>query len=370
MSSYKYKNFKNITMYIEKVKSSRLTPESLEIKTFGNTFADHMLVCEYKDGVWGEAKIIPFQDMSFSPAMQAIHYGQACFEGMKAYKDENDDVFMFRPEKNFERINTSAIRLNMPPVPKDVFMDGLKALLDIDRDWVPPTYGMALYLRPFIFATEPMITARSSEEFMFCVITAVAPDYYAKPLRVKIADKYSRSANGGVGYAKAAGNYAASFYPTKLAREEGFDQVIWTDASTHEYIEEAGTMNVFVRINDTLITAPISERILNGVTRNSLINIAKHNGWKVEERPIKVSEMKAAHKDGSLKEVFGCGTAVVLNTFSAIGYPDETLDLADMPTEESWGKQLKKQLMDIQNNKSEDPFGWRMKVEKNLVNTL
>lgn len=357
-------------MHIEKVKNSRLTPESLEITTFGNTFADHMLICEFKNNQWGEPKIIPFQNLSFSPAMQAIHYGQACFEGMKAYKDENDDVFMFRPEKNFNRINKSAVRLNMPEIPEEVFMDGLKNLLDLDRDWVPQKYGMSLYIRPFIFATEPMITARSSEEFIFCIITAVAPDYYAKPLRVKIADKFSRSANGGVGYAKAAGNYAASFYPTRLAREEGFDQVIWTNAATHEYIEEAGTMNVFVRINDKLITAPISERILNGVTRSSIIELANLKGWEVEERPIKVSEMKEAHKDGSLKEVFGCGTAVVLNTFAAIGYTDEVLDLPEMSMEESWGKQLKKHLMDIQNNRVEDPFEWRVKVEKKLVKTL
>lgn len=357
-------------MYIEKVNNSRLTPESLEITTFGNTFADHMLICEYKNESWGEPKIIPFQDMSFSPAMQAIHYGQACFEGMKAYKDDEGEIFMFRPEKNFERINNSAIRLNMPTIPEDVFMGGLKTLLDLDRGWVPQKYGMSLYIRPFIFATEPMITARSSEEFIFCIITAVAPDYYAKPLRVKIADKFSRSANGGVGFAKAAGNYAASFYPTKLAREEGFDQVIWTNAATHEFIEEAGTMNVFVRINDKLITAPISERILKGVTRSSIIELARHKGWEVEERPIRVSEMKEAHKNGTLKEVFGCGTAVVLNTFSAIGYTDETLDLPEMSLEDSWGKQLKKHLMDIQNNRVEDPFGWRIKVEKELVNTV
>ena len=357
-------------MYIEKVKNSRFTPESLEIKTFGNTFADHMLICEYKNDVWGEAKIIPYQNLNFSPATQAFHYGQACFEGMKAYKGEDGEVYMFRPEKNFERINNSAIRLNMPPVPKDVFMDGLKTLLDLDREWVPQKYGMSLYLRPFIFATEPMITARSSQEFMFCIITAVAPDYYAKPLRVKIANKYSRAANGGVGYAKAAGNYAASFYPTRLAREEGFDQVIWTDANTHEYIEEAGTMNVFVRINNTLITAPTSERILNGVTRRSIIELAQSNGWEVQERPVKVSEVEDAHKNGQLKEVFGCGTAVVLNNFSAIGYPTVTLDLPELSEEESWGRQLKKQLMDIQNNVCEDSFGWRMKVEHNLVDTI
>lgn len=359
-----------LTMNIEKIEKTRLTPDSFNITSFGNTFADHMLVCEYKNHVWGKARILPFQELKFSPATQVFHYGQACFEGMKAYKDENGDVFMFRPEKNFERINNSAIRLNMPPVPKDVFMDGLKTLLDIDREWVPQKQGMSLYIRPFIIATEPMITARSSSEFMFCIITAVAPDYYAKPLRVKIADKYSRAANGGVGFAKAAGNYAASFYPTRLAREEGFDQVIWTDAATHEFIEEAGTMNVFARINDTLITAPVSERILNGVTRRSMIELAQRNGWEVQERRLPVHEVHEAHKNGTLKEVFGCGTAVVVNNFSAIGYKDETLELEILPFEQSFGQQLKKQLTDIQNNLAEDPLGWRVKVEKNLVDSV
>lgn len=351
-------------MQIEKIAKSRFTEAAHEIKSFGNTFPDHMLICEYKNGAWGEPKIIPFQDLKFSPAMQAIHYGQACFEGMKAYKDQNDDVFIFRPDKNFERINISAERLDMPAIPEEVFLGGLHTLLDIDRVWVPNKPGMSLYLRPFIFATESMIVARSSQEFMFAIVTAVAPDYYAKPLRVKIADRYSRAADGGVGFAKAAGNYAASFYPTRLAREEGFDQVIWTDAATHQYIEEAGTMNIFIRINDTLVTAPISERILNGVTRRSIIELAKKNGWNVEERQIKVDELKEAHKNGSLKEVFGCGTAVVLNIFSAIGYKDETLEVEELSDDKSWGKQLKKQLVGIQTNNAEDPFGWRVKIER------
>ena len=357
-------------MIIQKSDNLRVSSFDPENFTFGNTFVDHMVICEYENGKWGEPKIMPYGPLPFTPAMMGINYGQACFEGMKAYKDKDDQVFLFRPTKNFARINKSASRLAMPEVTEEMFLEGIKMLVDMERDWIPHGEGLSLYIRPLIFATEEILKARISEKYMFAVVATPAKSYYSEPVSVKIAEYYSRSANGGVGSAKAAGNYAASFYPTTLAREEGFDQVIWTDASTHEYIEEAGTMNVFVRINDTLITAPISERILNGVTRNSLINIAKHNGWNVEERPIKVSEMQAAHKDGSLKEVFGCGTAVVLNTFSAIGYPDETLDLTDMPLEESWGKQLKKQLMDIQNNKSEDPFGWRVKVEKNLVNTL
>ncbi|MDO5510404.1 MAG: branched-chain amino acid aminotransferase [Weeksellaceae bacterium] len=351
-------------MKIERIKESRFTPESLNIKSFGNMFGDHMLVCHYKDDAWGNPEILPFQNMSFSPALQALHYGQSCFEGMKAYKSEEGEVFLFRPEKNFERINNSAIRLDMPPVPKDIFMDGLKKLIDIDRQWVPSTYGMSLYIRPFIFATEPMITARSSKEYMFCIITAVAPDYYAQPLRVKVADRYSRAAPGGVGYAKAAGNYAAAFYPTRLARDEKYDQVIWTDSSTHKVFEEAGTMNVFVRIDDTLYTAPISERILNGVTRNSIIALAQQNGWKVVEEAVTIDQVKEAYKNDSLKEVFGVGTAVVLNTFSAIGFKDMVCELEDLPFEESWGKQLKKQLMNIQFGVSEDPFGWRVLVEE------
>lgn len=350
-------------MNIQKIEKTRLTPEVFESKSFGSTFADHMLICEYKEGNWGEPSIRPYGNISFSPAMHALHYGQACFEGMKAFKGENGDVYLFRPEKNFERINKSAERLGMPSIPKEVFIDGLKALVDIDRDWVPAKYGMSLYLRPVIFSTEEIISARGSENYIFAIITSVAPDYYNKPLRVKVADHYSRAANGGVGFAKAAGNYGASFYPTALAKEEGFDQVIWTDAATHTHLEEAGTMNVFVRINDTLITAPISDRILNGVTRNSLIQLAKINGWNVEERMIEVKEVYEASKNGTLKEVFGCGTAVVLNNFSAIGYVDKVMELPAID-ENSWGAKLKKQMNEIQYGKVEDPLGWRVLVER------
>ncbi|MFA7448429.1 MAG: branched-chain amino acid aminotransferase [Weeksellaceae bacterium] len=350
-------------MIIEKIKDSRFTPEVFNINTFGTAFADHMLLCWYKDGKWGEPIIKPYGKLEFTPAISVSHYGQGIFEGMKAYKGKDDEVFLFRPEKNFERFNKSAVRLDMPQIPEEIFMDGLKALVDLDRDWVPAKYGMSLYLRPVMFATEEAITARSSNEYLFAILTAVAPNYYDKPLSVKIADRYSRAANGGVGFAKAAGNYAGSFYPTHKAREEGYDQVVWTDDATHTLIEEAGTMNVFVRIKDKLLTAPTSERILNGVTRDSVLKLAEKLGIEVEVRPITVEEVHQAHKKGDLKEVFGVGTAVVVNNYMAVGYSDERLELADLPEDESYGKILKKNLVDLQMGIKEDPFGWRVKVE-------
>lgn len=353
-------------MIIEKIKESNFTSDVFNIQTFGTAFADHMLLSWYKDGKWSEPIIKPYGKLDFTPAISVAHYGQGIFEGMKAYKSAEGEVFLFRPEKNFERLNKSAERLDMPHITEDIFIDGLKALVDLDRQWVPDTYGMSLYLRPVMFATEEAITARSANEYLFVILTAVAPNYYNKPLSVKIADRYSRAANGGVGFAKAAGNYAGSFYPTHLAREEGYDQIVWTDDATHTFIEEAGTMNVMVRIGDKLITAPTSERILNGVTRDSMLQLAEAQGWDVEVRKITVDEVYNAHKNGNLKEVFGVGTAVVVNNYVAVGYGDERLELPTLSPEESYGQILKKKLVDIQMGISEDPYGWRVKVE-NLV---
>ena len=353
-------------MKITRVKESTV-PNNLEDISFGNVFTDHMLICQYKNGKWNEPEIMPSGSINFPPTIMAIHYGQACFEGMKAYKNENDEAFLFRPEKNFERMNKSAVRLAMPEIPEEVFMKGLFTLIDLDRDWIPSDLGKSLYIRPVLFASEEMLLARIANEYTFCILCTVANNYYSSPLKVKVAQKYSRAAEGGVGFAKAAGNYAASFYPTKLAVEEGFDQVIWTDSLTHSYLEESGTMNVFVRINDTLITPPTSNNILDGVTRDSLIQIAKHNGWTVLEERISIQDMYEAHKNGTLKEVFGCGTAVILNRFVKIGYPNEDLDLELLPENESFAMQMKTTLLNIQSGRAEDPFGWRKIVENEAV---
>lgn len=354
-------------MIIEKIKESRFTPDIFNIETFGTAFADHMLLSWYKDGKWSEPVIKPYGKLEFTPAMSVAHYGQGIFEGMKAYKGSSGDAYLFRPEKNHERMNKSAERLDMPEIPQEIFIDGIKTLVDLDRKWIPSTYGMSLYIRPVMFAVEEAITARSSKEFLFAILTAVAPNYYNKPLSVKIADRYSRAANGGVGFAKAAGNYAGSFYPTHLAREEGYDQVIWTDDATHTFIEEAGTMNVFVRIKDKLITAPTSERILNGVTRDSMIELAKSAGIEVDVRKITVDEVYEAHKNGELIEVFGVGTAVVCNNYVAVGYHEERLELPELDDANCYGKILKKKLVDLQMGISDDPYGWRVNVQQNLI---
>ena len=293
-----------------------------------------------------------------------VNYGQACFEGMKAYKDKDGQVFLFRVDKNFERINKSAERLAIPQIPKEVFIEGLMALCDVDRDWIPYGEDVSLYLRPVVFATEEALKARISSKYMFAIVATPVKSYYTEPVAVKIADYYSRAASGGVGYAKAAGNYAASFYPTKLAIEEGYEQVIWTDDATHTKLEESGTMNVFVRINDVIYTPKISDKILNGVTRDSFIQLAEAKGIEVVVDDILVEDILNAHKNGTLREIWGVGTAVVVNQFKAVGYKDQHYELPRLSPEDSFAAILKKDLVSIQTNKTEDPFGWRVLVQK------
>ncbi len=351
-------------MKIELIKESKLDSLDLKKVAFGSDFTDHMFSCDYKDGKWGEPSIIPYQPILLSPSSQALHYGQSVFEGMKAYKNKEDHIFLFRPDKNFERINKSAERIAMPAVPKELFIDGLFELLNLERKWIPSEAGMSLYIRHVYFATEEILVARASLEFKFLIILSVAGAYYESPLRVMVADKFSRSADGGVGSAKTAGNYAAAFYPTLLAKEKGFDQIIWTDSS-HTKVEEAGTMNLFFRINDTLITAPASEKILDGVTRDSIIELAKHKKISVEVRDVLVEEIYQAHKNNTLKEAFGCGTAAVISEIKTIGYPQkETLDINPIQEDVSFAKMLKKELIAIQTNTGQDVFGWCVKVEK------
>lgn len=353
-------------MIINKTTSPRLATFDPENISFGNTFIDHMVICEYENGQWGEVKVMPYGPLPFTPAMMGVNYGQACFEGMKAYKDQDGEVFLFRIDKNFDRINKSAQRLAMPQVTEEMFIEGLKTLVDLDRGWIPSGEDTSLYIRPLIFATEEALKARISDKYMFAIVATPAKSYYTEPVAVKISDYYSRAANGGVGSAKAAGNYAASFYPTQLAIEEGYQQIIWTDDATHEYFEESGTMNVFVRINNTIYTPKTSEKILDGVTRDSFIQLAKHKGIEIVVDDVKVKDVVDAHKNGSLKEVWGVGTAVVTSVFSALGYKGEKLELPKLSGEESYAATLKKALVDIQTNRAEDPFAWRAHVPKNI----
>ncbi|KPH14054.1 branched-chain amino acid aminotransferase [Chryseobacterium sp. ERMR1:04] len=357
-------------MIIQKTENSRISTFDPNNFSFGDTFIDHMIICEYEDGKWGDVKLVPYGPLLFTPAMMGVNYGQACFEGMKAYKDKDGQVFLFRPEKNFERINKSATRLAMPEVTEEIFLDSLKALVDLDRGWIPSGEGTSLYLRPLIFATEEVLKARVSNKYMFAIVATPAKSYYTEPVSVKISDHYSRAASGGVGSAKAAGNYAASFYPTQLAMEEGYEQIIWTDDATHEYFEESGTMNVFVRINNTIYTPPTSEKILDGVTRDSFIQLAKKRGIEVKVEPIAVKTVVEAQKNGTLKEVWGVGTAVVTTVFQALGYNGDKLQLPSLSDDESYAATLKNDLVSIQTNNAEDTFGWRVLVEKNVLETV
>ncbi|MFL1013317.1 branched-chain amino acid aminotransferase [Flavisericum labens] len=344
-----------------KAKTSKINEIDFDNLKFGHVFSDHMLECNFKNGEWQAPKVVPYQPITLDPSSKIFHYGQSVFEGMKAYKDEDERVWLFRPLENFKRLNISSKRLAIPELPEGYFMDGLKALLEVDKDWIPKKEGSSLYIRPFVFASGNGFHASPADEYKFIICTAPSGAYFAGDVRVLIEEKYSRSANGGVGFAKAGGNYAGQFYPTQLAIEKGYQQVIWTDDNTHEYIEEAGAMNIFVRINDTLITAPTSDRILDGITRKSIIELAKAENIPVEVRKLKVSEVVDAAKDGTLKEMFGAGTAAVISPISGFGYKDSDYELPKL--DNTYASFLKKRITDIQTNKTEDPFGWRYQVK-------
>jgi branched-chain amino acid aminotransferase len=345
---------------ITRVKESKFKTIDLDNVAFGTVYTDHMFSCDFKDGEWQQPEITPYQPLQLDPSARVFHYGQAVFEGMKAYKDEQDDVWTFRPEQNWERICFSSKRLAIPEVPKEIFMEGLKTLLNIDSEWVVPGIGNSLYIRPFVFATQAGVSAAPAEEYKFMIICTPVQAYYkGGEVKVKISDHYSRAANGGVGATKAAGNYAAQFYPTKKANEEGYQQIIWTN-STHEYLEEAGTMNVFFRVGDTLLTAPTDDRILNGITRKSIIALAEKEGITVEVRKVSVTEIIDAAKSGTLKEVFGTGTAAVIVPITGVGYKDNHYDLPKL--DNAYSTKLKSMLLDIQYNITEDNFGWTQKI--------
>lgn len=350
----------NYEIDIVKAKTSKINEVDFENISFGNIFTDHMLVCDFKDGAWGKPSIKPYEPFMIDPSAKVFHYGQAIFEGMKAYRDANDEVWLFRPDQNLERFNKSAVRMAMPEITEDIFIDGLKAIVELDQDWVKKGLGNTLYIRPFMIAIGSGVIAQPSTQYRFMIILSPARSYYSGEVKVIIAEHFSRAANGGIGAAKAAGNYSSQFYPQKLAQEKGFQQIIWTDDATHTKLEEAGTMNVFFRFNDTICTAPVSERILDGVTRKSLIAIALRDGIKVEERSVLVSELVEGAKNGSLKEIFGAGTAAVVSPIVGFQFQEHYYELPKL--ENSMALQLKDKLNNIQYKLAEDTFGWMVKI--------
>ncbi len=314
---------------VRKINHSRISEVDFNNLEFGKYIADHMLVCDYAHGEWKEPQIVPYANLSLSPSALALHYGQTVFEGMKAFRTHDGRINIFRMDKHYDRFVKSLERMCMAVPSKEIFVEGLTQLIGLDRAWVPSKTGHALYLRPFIFASEARFGVKVSEEYRFIIFTGPVPSLYADPIKVKVETHYVRAARGGTGFAKCGGNYGASFLPTQKARQEGYDQVLWTDAKENKFIEESGMMNVMFVIKDTLVTAPLSDSILDGVTRDSLLTLAKDLGYKIEERPIAVAELAQAFKSGTITEAFGAGTAAVVAPIKIININGVDFNLPD-----------------------------------------
>lgn len=347
-------------MKITRIDKSRIDQIDFDNLIFGKDFSDHMLVCHFKNGKWEEPEIKPYGPMSFTPAMHTLHYGQAIFEGQKAYYMKDGKIGIFRPDANAKRLNHSAKRMFMPEYPEEWFLEGLEKLVEMDRAWVPKKEGHSLYLRPFMFGSSEFVAARPSEEYIFCIIMSPVGPYYSGDVKVKVEETYTRSSTGGVGSTKCAGNYGGAFYATDQARKEGYTQVIWTDHKNHELIEESGTMNVGFVIGDTFITPPLSDRILAGITRHSILTMMRDTDIisNVEERPITVEEIVEAARNGQLKEAFGMGTAAVVSPISQIGF--RGTDFTIPTPQDGYAMQVKRALTDLRMGTVEDKYGWML----------
>ncbi|OOQ58646.1 branched-chain amino acid aminotransferase [Mucilaginibacter pedocola] len=344
-----------------KTSKSRLQETDFDNLPFGRTFTDHMFVADYADGEWKNFEIVPYGPIELSPAISALHYGQAFFEGIKAYKHADGTVTIFRPDKNAIRFNKSAERLCMPTLPEDIFVSSIAAVVDIDRDWIPTQPNHALYIRPFMFATDPYLGVTPSGTYKYMVLIGPVGPYFSKALRVKIETHYTRAAEGGMGYAKAAGNYGSSMLPGRKAAEEGFDQLIWTDAKDHAYIEEMGAANAMFLLDGVLITAEAGNTILDGVTRDTVIALAKEWGIKVEERKVSVAEIIEGAKNGKLTDAFGAGTAATIAPVGSISYNGEEYFLSDPKTRE-FSNRVFQTLDDIKYGRVADTHGWNYTV--------
>lgn len=346
---------------VEKIASSRRPQADFSNLEFGKVFSDHMLVVDYVNGAWQQGTIMPFQNIPMSPAASVLHYGQTIFEGMKAYLGADGQILIFRPEAHHARLVRSSERLCIPAIPKEVFMEGLKELLQLDRQWIPTEKGCSLYIRPFVFATDAFLGVKPSSSYKFILFTNPVAGYYKGTVKVKVETEYVRAAEGGIGFAKAGGNYAASLLPAQKALQEGYQQLLWTDSKEHKYFEESGTMNVMFVIGGKLITPPLSSSILGGITRDSILQIARDWNIPVEERPISADEVLAAYRNGSLEDAFGTGTAATITHISAIHYKGE--DLVLPPAEDrTLSNKLSDHILSIKYGDVADPYHWIFKI--------
>ncbi|MGV3768371.1 MAG: branched-chain amino acid aminotransferase [Chitinophagaceae bacterium] len=346
---------------VTKASRSKLADMDMNNLPFGKFFTDHMLVAEYENGAWKQPVIKPYGPIQLDPANAALHYGQSIFEGIKAYRNAAGEAFIFRPFDNYKRFNISAKRMSMPEVPEDIFIEGMRQLIDLERNWIPAKKDHSLYIRPFMFAADNTIGVKPADKYLFMIILSPTGPYYAAPMRIYVEDLYTRAAPGGIGFAKAAGNYASSLLAASEAKAKGFDQVLWTDAFEHKYVQEVGTMNVFFQLGNKIVTPGLENgAILAGVTRNSVITVLQELGYEVEERDIKIDELIEAYKAGELKEAFGTGTAATISMIKELHYKgySMTFDTATWKTSPA----ISARMNEIREGKTEDVHGWMFRV--------
>jgi branched-chain amino acid aminotransferase len=350
-----------VDILVTKAERSKLQDINLENIPFGKYFSDHMLEADYENGEWKNVEIKPYQPLLLEPSLAALHYGQAIFEGIKAYRDDKGNAYIFRPQDNFRRFNLSAERMNMPVVPEEIFIQGMRQLIALDKNWIPAKKDHSLYIRPVMFSSDAMLGVRPSETYKFLIILSPTGPYYANPMKIMVEERYTRAAPGGVGFSKNAGNYGGSMLAATEAKKQGYDQVLWTDSTEHKWLQEVGMMNVFFIIDNVAITPDLTEgTILEGVTRSSVIKGLEEMGIRVEERKINIDEVIAAYKAGKLAEVFGTGTAAVIAPVKELNYKGFRMEFN--PDNYKISRHIKSWLNDIREGKAEDKYGWMVKV--------
>ncbi len=346
---------------LSKVKNSKISEVDFSNLGFCKYYTDHMFVCEYENSDWKNFRIIPFKDLNLSPACTTLHYGQTIFEGLKAYKNEENEILIFRPDKNAKRFNSSAERMCMPNLPEEYFISSIEELLKIEKDWVPKGEENSLYIRPLMFAMDPYIGIKPAEKYIFIIICGLAGGYYSEPVNVKIETEYTRAVKGGVGYAKTAANYAAALYPAVQAQKEGFHQLIWTDGKEHNFVEESGTMNLFFVINNKLITPPLGDTVLDGVTRDSIISVCPELDIDIEIRKVSVKEIIDSLDNGSMTEAFGAGTAATIAPIKIIAFQSKKYNLPEN-NKLTFSKMILDYLNNLKFGKIDDKFDWVNKL--------
>ncbi len=350
---------------IQKTTSPKKIPQKGEPLGFGHIFTDHMFIMNYTEGKgWHDPRVVPFGDITLSPAAMVLHYGQEMFEGLKAYRGANGEIYLFRPDMNAKRANNSNTRLCIPHIPEEDFVQAIKTVVDVDRDWVPYEEGTSLYIRPFVISTDPHLGVAPSKTYMFIIILSPSGAYYESglaPVGIWIEDEYVRAVRGGMGFAKTGGNYAASLAAQVKAHDSGYSQALWLDGVERKYIEEVGSMNIMFKINGKVVTPMLNGSILPGITRDSIIHLCREWGYEVEERRISVDELVAAAHSGELEEVFGTGTAAVVSPVGKLRYKDDVIEIGGGKIGELTQK-LYDELTGIQWGKRPDPYGWRVTV--------